>query len=83
MIKFGKQPIRYTNMLIGTVNHVRAGSVPDNVELTRIKLMLDVLIIGLDHVFGELLHHIQGTRAVKGHSFYVFKIQIHVTIVNT
>jgi hypothetical protein len=83
MIQLGKEAVGPSNMLVRTIHDVWASCVSDYIQLSWVKLMLGLAVSSLNHVLGELLHHIKRTWTIKSDTFHIPKVQVHMTIVNT
>lgn len=83
MIQLGEEAVGPSNMLVCTVDDVGTSCVSDYVQFSWVKLVLRLAVTSLNHVLGELLHHIESTWTIKSDTFHIPKVQVHVTIVHT
>ena len=83
MIQLGEEAVGPSNMLVRTVHDVGTSCVSDYIKLSWVKLVLGLAVSSLNHVLGELLHHIERTWTIKSDTFHIPKVQVHVTIVHT
>ena len=83
VIQLGEKAVGAANMLVRTIHDVGTSCVPHYIKFSWVELVLSLAVSSLNHVFGELLHHIEGTWTIKSDTFHIPEVQVHVTIVNT